>query len=207
MAAGRWQRSFHPHLSVPAYPDAGLGLICTTQGVNLFIAFAPIMVMMAFANGDSITVHPSSCWAALLGLSTGPPLNINTPPSWLRKSPGCRCIPAWDTALFRFKFYVITNIYPIRYALKIQKHPELSPMYEIDKTSGVPQCCGPDSSGKLTPARSWHYAGLRIPYPHRSTAASSSTGIWLRPQLSSSHWLSSKAYWVAWASCDFQRVP
>ena len=32
------------------------GLICTTQGVNLFIAFAPIMVMMAFAMGlDSIT--------------------------------------------------------------------------------------------------------------------------------------------------------
>ena len=32
------------------------GLICTTQGVNLFIAFAPIMVMMSFAMGlDSIT--------------------------------------------------------------------------------------------------------------------------------------------------------
>ena len=41
------------------------GLICTTQGVNLFIAFAPIMVMMAFAMGlDPSPVHPSSCWAA-----------------------------------------------------------------------------------------------------------------------------------------------
>ena len=32
------------------------GLICTTQGVNMFIAFAPVMVMLALAIGlDSIT--------------------------------------------------------------------------------------------------------------------------------------------------------
>ena len=46
-------------------------------------------------------------------------------------------------------FYVITNIYLIRYALKIQKHPELSPMYEIDKTSEFRNAADLDSFGKL----------------------------------------------------------
>ena len=27
------------------------GLICTTQGVNMFIAFAPVMVMLSLAIG------------------------------------------------------------------------------------------------------------------------------------------------------------
>ena len=74
------------------------GLICTTQGVNLFIAFAPIMVMMAFAMGlDSITGASIILLGGAIGFSTGP-LNINTT-IVLRKSPVCRCIPAWDTAL------------------------------------------------------------------------------------------------------------
>ena len=54
------------------------GLICTTQGVNLFIAFAPIMVMMAFAMGlDSITGASIILLGGAIGFSTGP-LNINT---------------------------------------------------------------------------------------------------------------------------------
>ena len=54
------------------------GLICTTQGVNLFIAFAPIMVMMAFAMGlDSITGVSIILLGGAIGFSTGP-LNINT---------------------------------------------------------------------------------------------------------------------------------
>ena len=41
------------------------GLICTTQAVNMFIAFAPVMVMLALAIGlDSITGAASFCWAA-----------------------------------------------------------------------------------------------------------------------------------------------
>lgn len=47
-------------LSIPLYIVKAfvkrIDRICTTQGVNLFIAFAPIMVMMAFAMGlDSLT--------------------------------------------------------------------------------------------------------------------------------------------------------
>ena len=111
------------------------GLICTTQGVNLFIAFAPIMVMMAFAMGlDSITGASIILLGGAIGFSTGP-LNINTT-IVAQKIAG---LPLYSGVGYRFicfaVFYVITNIYLIRYALKIQKHPELSPMYEIDKTS------------------------------------------------------------------------
>ena len=75
------------------------GLICTTQGVNLFIAFAPIMVMMAFAMGlDSITGASIILLGGAIGFSTGP-LNINTHHRGSENLPGCRCIPAWDTAL------------------------------------------------------------------------------------------------------------
>ena len=53
-------------------------LICTTQGVNLFIAFAPIMVMLAMAMGlDSITGAAIILLGGAVGFSTGP-LNINT---------------------------------------------------------------------------------------------------------------------------------
>ena len=111
------------------------GLICTTQGVNLFIAFAPIMVMMAFAMGlDSITGASIILLGGAIGFATGP-LNINTTIVAQKIAE----LPLYSGVGYRFVcfgvFYVITNIYLIRYALKIQKNPELSPMYELDKTS------------------------------------------------------------------------
>ena len=99
------------------------GLICTTQGVNLFIAFAPIMVMMAFAMGlDSITGASIILLGGAIGFSTGP-LNINTT-IVAQKIAG---LPLYSGVGYRFicfaVFYVITNIYLIRYALQIQKYP------------------------------------------------------------------------------------
>lgn len=125
------------------------GLICTTQGVNLFIAFAPIMVMMAFAMGlDSITGASIILLGGAIGFSTGP-LNINTT-IVAQKIAG---LPLYSGVGYRFicfaVFYVITNIYLIRYALKIQKDPELSPMYELDKTSEFRDAADLDSFGNL----------------------------------------------------------
>ena len=83
-----------------------------------------------------------------IGFSTGP-LNINTT-IVAQKIAG---LPLYSGVGYRFicfaVFYVITNIYLIRYALKIQKHPELSPMYEIDKTSEFRNAADLDSFGKL----------------------------------------------------------
>ena len=52
------------------------GLICTTQAVNMFIAFAPVMVMLALAIGlDSITGAAIILLGGAIGFSTGT-LNI-----------------------------------------------------------------------------------------------------------------------------------
>ena len=143
------------------------GLICTTQGVNLFIAFAPIMVMMAFAMGlDSITGASIILLGGAIGFSTGP-LNINTT-IVAQKIAG---LPLYSGVGYRFicfaVFYVITNIYLIRYALKIQ-NPELSPAVQARQDQRVPRRCGPRLLRQAGRPQDPHHAGLlRIPYPHR----------------------------------------
>lgn len=109
------------------------GLLCTTQGVNVFIAFAPILVMMAFAMGlDSLTGAGIILLGGAIGFSTGP-LNVYTTIVAQKIAE----LPLYSGIGYRFVcfgvFYVVTNAYLIRYAMKIQKHPELSPMYELDK--------------------------------------------------------------------------
>ncbi|MDY2986315.1 MAG: Na+/H+ antiporter NhaC family protein [Peptoniphilus sp.] len=109
------------------------GLICTTQGVNTFIGFAPIMVMIAIALGfDSIVGAAILLLGGAVGFSTGT-LNVNTtivaqeiaglaPYSGIGFRAVCFAV-----------FYIVTNFMLIKYAMKIKKNPELSPMYELDK--------------------------------------------------------------------------
>ncbi len=140
------------------------GLICTTQGVNLFIAFAPVMVMMAFAMGlDSITGASIILLGGAIGFSTGP-LNVNTT-LVAQKIAG---LPLYSGIGYRFVcfavFYVFTNWYLIRYAMKIQKKPSLSPMYELDLQSPLRSEKSLDSFEKLTfrpVCRSLRSAGSR----------------------------------------------
>ena len=83
---------------------------------------------------DSITGASIILLGGAIGFATGP-LNINTTIVAQKIAE----LPLYSGVGYRFVcfgvFYVITNIYLIRYALKIQKNPELSPMYELDKTS------------------------------------------------------------------------
>ncbi len=54
------------------------GLICTSQAVNIFIAFAPVMVMMALALGlDSICGAAIILLGGAIGFATGT-LNVST---------------------------------------------------------------------------------------------------------------------------------
>lgn len=110
------------------------GLICTTQGVNTFIGFAPIMVMIAIAMGfDSIVGAAIILLGGAVGFSTGT-LNVNTT-LVAQEIAGLTPYSGIGYRLFSFIiFYIVTNIYLIRYAMKIKNKPELSPMYEIDKS-------------------------------------------------------------------------
>lgn len=109
------------------------GLICTTQAVNMFIAFAPIMVMLSLAIGlDSITGAAIILLGGAIGFSTGT-LNPNTTVVAQKIAD----LPLYSGIGYRWVcfavYYVITNIALIRYALTIRKDPTKSPMYDLDK--------------------------------------------------------------------------
>lgn len=125
------------------------GLICTTQGVNLFIAFAPVMVMMSLAMGmDSITGAAIILLGGAIGFSTGT-LNPNTTVVAQKISE----LPLYSGIGYRSLcfavYYVITNIYLIRYALKIKKDPTASPMYDLDKENELNNGWDLDAFGTL----------------------------------------------------------
>ena len=110
-------------------------LICTTQGVNTFIAFAPITVMLALSLGlDSIVGVGIILLGGAIGFSTGT-LNVST----TLVAQKIAELPNYSGIGYRWVcfavFYVITCTLLVRYAKKIQKNPELSPMYDLDKTS------------------------------------------------------------------------
>ncbi|MFV0496639.1 MAG: YfcC family protein [Candidatus Fimivivens sp.] len=125
------------------------GLICTTQGVNTFIAFAPVMVMMTLAMGlDSISGAAIILLGGAVGFSTGT-LNISTT-LVAQKVAELPLYSGLEYRAFCFAvFYVVTNIYLIRYAMKIQKNPQLSPMYDLDKNNELNTGADLDSFGTL----------------------------------------------------------
>lgn len=112
-------------------------LICTTQAVNMFIAFAPIMVMLSLALGlDSICGVAIIILGGAIGFSTGT-LNVSTTVI----SQKIAELPLYSGIGYRFicfgVFFVVTNLFLIRYASRIQKDPSLSPMYELDSKNAL----------------------------------------------------------------------
>ncbi|WP_281697828.1 YfcC family protein [Acidaminococcus massiliensis] len=109
------------------------GLICTTQGVNTFIPFAPVMVMLAMAMGlDSITGEAIMVLGGAIGFSTGT-FNMFTTVVAQSIAELPTYSGLWYRAVCFVVFYIVTNIYLIRYAKKVQKNPESSPMYDLDQ--------------------------------------------------------------------------
>lgn len=109
------------------------GLICTTQGVNTFIPFAPVMVMLAMAMGlDSITGEAIMVLGGAIGFSTGT-FNMFT----TVVAQDIAELPAysglWYRAVCFVVFYIVTNWYLIRYAKKIKKNPTMSPVFDLDQ--------------------------------------------------------------------------
>ena len=110
-------------------------LICTTQGVNTFIGFAPITVMLAMSLGlDSIVGVGIILLGGAIGFSTGT-LNVST----TLVAQKIAELPNYSGIGYRWVcfavFYVITCLWLVRYAKKIQKNPELSPTYDLDQNS------------------------------------------------------------------------
>ena len=124
-------------------------LICTTQGVNQFIAFAPIVVMITMAMGlDSIVGAAIILLGGCVGFSTG---TLN--PSTTLVAQEIAELPPYSGIGYRIVcfavFLIVNNIYLIRYATKIRRDPTLSPMYELDKDNEMKHL-DMDSFGALT---------------------------------------------------------
>lgn len=99
------------------------GLICTTQGVNTFIPFAPIMVMLSLAMGlDSLTGAAIIILGGAVGFATGT-LNVNT----TIVAQGIAELPLYSGIGYRWicfaVYFVVTNIFLIWYAARVKKKP------------------------------------------------------------------------------------
>ena len=164
------------------------GLICTTQGVNTFIGFAPIMVMISLALGyDSIVGASIILLGGAVGFSTGT-LNVNTT-IVAQEIAGLAPYSGLGYRVFSFiLYYIVTNFLLIKYAKKIKQNPELSPMYEIDKKRDINSEDNKDFNESMN-TRKWMviislfaalfiivYGGIKLDWKMNNTAA---VFIWL----------------------------
>ena len=68
----------------------------------------------------------------------------------------------WYRAVCLVVFWVVTNIFLIRYAMRIKKNPQLSPMYDLDQQSEMKVSADLESFGELNIRRIGILAALVI---------------------------------------------
>ncbi len=128
--------------------------LCTTIGVNTFIAFSPMMVLIAYSLGlDSLVGVSIIIFGGAVGFSTG-----MFQPSTTLLSQGIAGLEPYSGLSYRFLafvvFLLISIAYLMVYAFKIKKDPKLSPMYELDKANNIFEGQTLDSFGGMN-LRKW----------------------------------------------------
>jgi hypothetical protein len=118
-------------LIIPAFTTI-FALACMTMGVNTFIGFAPLAVIVARSLGyDAIVGVAMVALGGAIGFSTG---TFNPFTTGVAQS--LAGLPLFSGLSFRVVcfvvFLIVTNIYIILYAKKIKAHPELSVVYEME---------------------------------------------------------------------------
>ncbi len=126
------------------------GALSTTIGVNTFIAFAPLTVLIAFSLGlDSMVGAAIIILGGAVGFSSG-----MFQPSTTLLSQGIAGLELYSGLEYRFLIFVVYMIvsiaYLMWYANRIKKNPQLSPMYELDKNNNVFEGKSLDSFGGMT---------------------------------------------------------
>lgn len=132
--AGRLTKIFSNKevLIIPAFSTI-FALACTTMGVNTFIGFAPIAVIIARSIGyDAIVGVSMVALGGAIGFSTG---TFNPFTTGVAQS--LAGLPIFSGLGYRFVclvvFLIVTNIYIIWYAKKIKANPEASVVYEMEQ--------------------------------------------------------------------------
>lgn len=121
-------------LLIPAFTTI-FALACTTLGVNTFIGFGPIAVIIARSIGyDAVVGISMVALGGAIGFSTG---TFNPFTTGVAQSIGG--LPLFSGLGYRFfsfaVFLIVTNIYIIWYAKRIKKDPSLSVVYELENES------------------------------------------------------------------------
>ena len=132
--AGRLTKVFSNKevLIIPAFSTI-FALACTTMGVNTFIGFAPIAVIIARSIGyDAIVGVSMVALGGAIGFSTG---TFNPFTTGVAQS--LAGLPIFSGLGYRFiclvVFLIVTNIYIIWYAKKVKANPENSVVYEMEQ--------------------------------------------------------------------------
>ena len=132
--AGRLTKVFFNKevLIIPAFSTI-FALACTTMGVNTFIGFAPIAVIIARSIGyDAIVGVSMVALGGAIGFSTGTFNPFTTGVAQLLAG-----LPIFSGLGYRFiclvVFLIVTNIYIIWYAKKVKANPESSVVYEMEQ--------------------------------------------------------------------------
>ena len=132
--AGRLTKVFSNKevLIIPAFSTI-FALACTTMGVNTFIGFAPIAVIIARSIGyDAIVGVSMVALGGAIGFST-----VTFNPFTTGVAQSIAGLPIFSGVGYRFiclvVFLIVTNIYIIWYAKKVKANPEASVVYEMEQ--------------------------------------------------------------------------
>mgnify|MGYP000862249521 FL=1 len=109
-----------------------LSLICTTQSLDSFMGFAPVMVLLTRALGyDSIVgiaILIFGCGTGFISGTVNPSITVIG--QQIAELPIYSGM--WYRAIIHVVLLIVSDIYLIHYARKVKKDPEKSPMYELD---------------------------------------------------------------------------
>lgn len=136
------------------------------------------MVMLAMAMGlDSITGEAIMVLGGAIGFSTGT-FNMFTTVVAQNIAELPTYSGLWYRAVCFVVFYIVTNIYLIRYAKKIKKNPEKSPMYDLDQlTKDNAATLDLDKTGELSGKMMIPLVLLVIAFAAIIYGATSSSGV------------------------------
>ncbi|BES64947.1 YfcC family protein [Gottschalkiaceae bacterium SANA] len=124
--------SGNENIIIPAFVTI-FALACTSMGVNTFIGFAPIAIILARSMGFDALVGVSMVMlGGAIGFGTG---TLNPFSTGVAQT--IAELPMFSGIGFRFAslvvFLIVTNIYIIRYAKKIRSNPESSIVFELEQ--------------------------------------------------------------------------
>lgn len=119
-------------LLIPAFTTI-FAIACMSMGVNTFIGFAPVAIILARSMGyDAIVGISMVALGGAIGFSTG---TFN--PFTTGVAQALAGLPMFSGLGYRIfclvVFLVVTNIYILSYAKKIKKNPELSVVRDLEK--------------------------------------------------------------------------